>query len=67
MTMSLDNLKIGKKYRVCNYGEESNFTVLERLRETDYKVKDLLSLDVYKFSDLIKYGMSEDFDIHEIA
>ena len=67
MTMSLDNLRVGKKYHLYNFGEESRFLVLERLREKDYKVKDLLSLDIYKLSDLVKYGMSDDFAINEIV
>ncbi len=67
MTMSLDNLRVGKKYHLCNFGDESRFLVLERLREKDYKVKDLLSLDIYKLSDLVKYGLSDDFEINEIV
>lgn len=65
--MSLDNLRVGKKYHLYNYGEESRFLVVERITDTDYKVKDLLSMDIYKLSDLIKYGMSDDFDINEIV
>ncbi|WKN44685.1 hypothetical protein [Tunicatimonas pelagia] len=66
MTMSLDNLRIGKKYYLYNYGEESRFEVLERLEDKNYRVKDLLSLDTYELSDLIKYGTSDDFEIEEI-
>ncbi len=66
MTLSFDNLRVGKKYHLYNYGETSEFEVLERLREDDYKVRDLVSMDIYRLSDLVKYGMSDDFDIAEI-
>ncbi|MEM8968534.1 MAG: hypothetical protein AAGE93_19105 [Bacteroidota bacterium] len=66
MTMSLDNLRIGKKYYLYNYGEESRFEVLERLEDKNYRVKDLLSLDTYELGDLIRYGTSDDFEIEEI-
>lgn len=66
MTMSFDNLRISKKYHLHNYGEDSEFEVIERLREDDFKLRDLTSMDIYKLSDLVKYGMSDDFDITEI-
>ncbi len=66
MTMSFDNLRVGKKYHLHNYGEESEFEVLERIEDDDFKLRDLVSLDIYRLSDLIKYGMSDDFDITEI-
>ena len=64
--MSLDNLRIGKKYFLYNFVEESRFEVLERLEDKNYRVKDLLSLDTYELGDLIRYGTSDDFEIEEI-
>ncbi|WPP52737.1 hypothetical protein [Catalinimonas niigatensis] len=66
MPISFDNIRIGKKYFLSNYGEESEFEVLEWLGDEDYKLKDLNSLEIYTLNDLIKYGKSEDFDIYEI-
>lgn len=66
MAMSFDNLRVGKKYHLHNYGEESEFEVIERIRDDDFKLRDLVSMDVYRLSDLVKYGMSDDFDIIEI-
>ena len=63
--MSFDNLRVGKQYRVTNYGEASEFEVLEVL-EDDFVVKDLLSLDTYYLSRLVEYGTSDDFDIEEL-
>ncbi len=66
MTMSFDNIRVGKKYYLCNYGEESRFEVLEALSDENYRVKDLISLDIYELHDLVKYGISDDFEIEEI-
>ncbi|MEM9673216.1 MAG: hypothetical protein ACFB15_28070 [Cyclobacteriaceae bacterium] len=66
MTMSFDNIRVGKKYYLCNYGEESRFEVLEALSDENYRVKDLTSLDIYELHDLVKYGISDDFEIEEI-
>ena len=65
LTMSFDNLRVGKHYRLSNYGEVSEFEVLEVLEE-DFLVKDLLSLDTYRLSKLVEYGTSDDFDIEEL-
>jgi len=66
MTMSFDNIRIGKRYYLCNYGEESRFEVLENLGDENYRVKDLISLDIYELRDLVKYGTSDDFELEEI-
>lgn len=66
MTMSFDNIRVGKKYYLYNYGEESRFVVLEALSDENYVVKDLISLDIYELQDLVKYGTSDDFEILEI-
>lgn len=66
MPISFDNIRIGKKYFLSNYGEESEFEVLEWLGDENYKLKDLNSLEIYTLNDLIKYGKSNDFDIYEI-
>ena len=65
LTMSFDNLRVGKRYRLTNYGDVSEFAVLEVLEE-DFLLKDLLSLDTYYLSKLVEYGTSDDFDIEEL-
>ena len=67
LTMSFDNLRVGKRYRVTNYGEVSEFEVLEVFDDGDFAVKDLLSLDEYQLSKLVEYGTSDDFDIEELV
>ena len=64
--MSIDNLRVGKSYYLKNYGESTSFIVLEALENKDFKIKDLLSLEIYLLSDLIQYGRGEDFDLREL-
>jgi len=66
MPIAFNNIRIGKKYYLTNYGEEATFEVLEWLGGDDYKLKDLESLEIYTINDLVKYGKSQDFDIYEI-
>ncbi len=66
MPISFDNIRIGKKYFLTNYGEVSEFVVLEGLGVNNYKLKDLTSLEIYTLDDLTRYGKSDDFDLYEI-
>lgn len=66
MPLAFDNLRVGKKYHLHNYGETSEFFVQERLSTNNFKVKDLHTLEIYELQDLIKYGRSDDFDLWEI-
>lgn len=64
--MSIDNVRVGKNYFLRNFGETTSFSVLEAAGEKDFVIKDLLTLEIYNFSQLIKYGMGEDFDLREL-
>lgn len=64
--MSLDNLRVGKNYFLKNFGETTSFMVLEASGERDFIVKDLLTLEIYRLSQLIRFGMGEDFDLREL-
>ena len=64
--MSFDNIRVGKRYYLSNYGEESRFEILEALGDENFKVKDLVSMDIYELQDLVKYGTSDDFELLEI-
>lgn len=59
-------MRVGKKYRLTNYGEKSEFLLKEVLSWNDYKLKDLFSMEEYLMSDLIKYGKGDDFELREI-
>lgn len=64
--MSIDNMRVGKNYFLRNYGETTSFLVLETTGVNDYKIKDLLTLEMYRFHNLIQYGIGEDFELYEI-
>lgn len=64
--MSTDNIRVGKCYFLQNYGESTSFIVLESIGADDYRIKDLLSLEVYVFSMLTRYGLGQDFVLREI-
>lgn len=66
MAISIDNLRIGLRYHLKNYGENTDFEVLEKTAENDFKVKDLHTLETYHFQDLIRYGIAKDYELEEI-
>ncbi|TXK36424.1 hypothetical protein FVR03_17885 [Pontibacter qinzhouensis] len=67
MALSFDNLRIGKKYSLKNYGEVFDFQVVAMPEEGEYQVKDLHTLDKYLLSDLVQYGKGKDFDLWEFG
>ena len=66
MAISTDTIRTGKKYRLINFGEMSEFEILEIVGNGDFRVKDLSSLEIYYLLDLIKYGKGADFNLYEI-
>jgi hypothetical protein len=66
MAMLFDNIRIGKKYWMRNFGETFEFTVEKRRGEKDYQIKDLHTLEAGFLVDLLKYGKGKDFDFREI-
>jgi succinate dehydrogenase/fumarate reductase flavoprotein subunit len=66
MPIAPNTMRIGKKYRLTNYGHSTEFEVLETLEENNFKVKDLNILEEYEFQDLIRYGVGKDYDLTEL-
>jgi hypothetical protein len=66
MAMSFDNLRIGRRYFLRNYGEEFKFQVEKIPEDGVYVVKDLLTLEVYVLNDLVQYGIGKDFELEEL-
>ena len=65
MPLSIDNLRVGKKYFIRNFGEEAKFQIMEA-RPNTFIVKDLLSLELFPLTDFLKYGRGKDFELMEI-
>ena len=64
--ISFHNVRTGKRYRLTNFGEVSEFEVLEINAGPDFVVKDLNSLETYHVSDLIRYGKGSDYSLWEM-
>ena len=60
------SMRVGKKYRLVNYGEKSEFVLMEVVGRNDYRLKDIFSMEDYLMSDLIQYGKGDDFELREI-
>lgn len=64
--LAFSSMRVGKKYRLVNYGEKSEFVLEEVIGRNDYKLRDLYSLEHYLMSELIQFGKGEDFELREI-
>lgn len=64
--LSFDVLRVGKKYRLTNFGETHEFIIERILANGDFKVKDILTLEQYFLKELISYGQGKDFMLEEI-
>ena len=65
MSISIDNIRVGHNYVLTNFGEASEFQVLDKLYNGDFKLKDVYSLEEYKLFDLFQFGKGDDFSILE--
>ena len=66
MAKTFNNLRVGKQFRLTNYGEVSSFQVLEIFSDGNCKLKDTNSLDTYFLFDLTKHGKGDDFDLSDL-
>ncbi len=64
--LAFSSLRVGKKYRIVNFGDTNEFEIEHILGHSDFAVKDLLTLERYKLKDLIKFGKGKDFEIREL-
>lgn len=65
--LSFDVLRVGKKYKLVNYGEVHEFEIESILANRDFKVKNIHTLERYLLKDLIKFGRGKDFEIRELG
>lgn len=66
MPLALDNLRVGRNYRLINYGEERQITVIARLSGKNFKVKDLQTLEIYDMEELLRWGTGPDYELEEL-
>jgi len=66
MGISIDTIRVGKKYKLRNNGDVTEFQVIEKITDSVFKIKDLTSLDIYEFSELVKFGRGNDYELEEL-
>lgn len=66
MAKSFNNLRVGKRFSLTNYGEKSDFEVVEILADGDCRLRDIHTLEPYRLFDLIRFGKGEDFELTDL-
>ena len=66
MPLALDNLRVGRIYRLVNKGEVRKIEVMARLSGEDFFVKDLDTLEYYTLYELLQWGKGKDYDLEEL-
>lgn len=66
MAMSFNALRVGHTYRLRNYDDVREFTVVRRLNDKNFVVQDKGTLEKFELEDLVRYGRGKDFDLDEI-
>jgi hypothetical protein len=64
--LALSSLRVGKKYRLTNFGDTNEFVIEQAISGIDFMVKDLLTFERYRLKDLYKFGKGKDFEIREL-
>lgn len=65
MPIALDNLRVGRIYRLINQGEIRTIEVMSRLAGDNFKIKDLDTLEFYTIHELLQWGKGKDYDLEE--
>ena len=61
--LAFSSLRVGKRYRLTNYGECSEFELVSILEKDEFLLKDLITLETYKMSQLLDFGIGDDLEI----
>jgi hypothetical protein len=65
MPIALDNLRVGRVYRLVNQGEVRTIEIVARLSGDNFKIKDLDTLEFYTIHELLQWGKGKDYDLEE--
>jgi hypothetical protein len=65
MPIALDNLRVGRIYRLVNQGEIRTIEIMSRLSGDNFKIKDLDTLEFYTIHELLQWGKGKDYDLEE--
>ena len=64
--LSFNVLRVGKSYKLVNFGDQYDFIIESVLANGDFKVKDVHTLERYLLKDLIKFGRGKDFNLEDL-
>jgi hypothetical protein len=64
--LSFDVLRVGKKYRLVNFGDQYEFIIETILVNGDFKVKDIHTLEHFHLKEVLAFGRGQDFLIEEL-
>jgi hypothetical protein len=64
--LSLDVLRVGKRYRVINFGDQHEVEIEEVRDDGDFQVKDLHTLEHFRLSEIVKFGTGKDYEIRDL-
>lgn len=65
MPIALDNLRVGRIYRLVNQGEIRTIEIMARLSGDNFRIKDLDTLEYYTIHELLQWGRAKDYDLEE--
>ena len=64
--LAFSSLRVGKRYRLINYGESYEFELISILARDEFLLKDLFTLETYKMSQLLGFGVGDDLEIRMV-
>lgn len=59
-------LRVGKRYRVINFGELHEVEIEEVRYDGDFQVKDVNTLEHFLLSEIVKFGTGKDYEIRDL-
>jgi len=66
MPISIETVRVGKRYCLVNYNEQHEFDVVRAVDNKDFLCKDINSLEYFKLSELTAYGVGKDYDFYAL-
>jgi len=66
MPLAIDNIRVGRVYKLVNYGEIRFLEAMERTGRENFKMKDLDTLEFYEIEELLRWGKGKDYDLDEV-
>lgn len=66
LNAAFDIMRVGKHYKLINFGETYEFEVVDILDSGDYILKTVDTLEKLMLSDLVNYGTGKDFYFGEL-